>query len=112
MPGLTLKSELILFKTRLQHLVSDIEWYYDLISYKQIIYKAQTLMRSHIDLIEDLVEEMQENLTEIQKKRAKILLEPFWGLERIEQLINEAKARENSAKNPNTNLVSEPGTQS
>jgi archaellum component FlaC len=108
MPGLTLKSELILFKTRLQHLVSDIEWYYDLISYKQIIYKAQTLMRSHIDLIEDLVEEMQENLTEIQMKRAKILLEPFWGLEGIEHLINEArekdKARENSAGNSAENL--------
>jgi archaellum component FlaC len=108
MPGLTLKSELILFKTRLQHLVSDIEWYYDLISYKQIIYKAQTLMRSHIDLIEDLVEEMQENLTEIQMKRAKILLEPFWGLEGIEYLINEArekdKARENSAGNSAENL--------
>ena len=108
MPGLTLKSELILFKTRLQHLVSDIEWYYDLITFKQIVYRAQTLMRSHIDLIENLVEEMQENLTEIQIKRAKILLEPFWGLEGIEQLINEArekdKARENSAENSAENL--------
>jgi hypothetical protein len=108
MPGLTLKSELILFKTRLQHLVSDIEWYYDLITFKQIVYRAQTLMRTHIDLIEDLVEEMQENLTEIQIKRAKILLEPFWGLEGIEHLIKEArekdKARENSAGNSAENL--------
>jgi hypothetical protein len=108
MPGLTLKSELILFKTRLQHLVSDIEWYYDLITFKQIVYRAQTLMRSHIDLIENLVEEIQENLTEIQMKRAKILLEPFWGLERIEQLINEArekdKAKENSAGHSAENL--------
>jgi hypothetical protein len=110
MPGLTIKSELILFKTRLQHLVSDIEWYYDLITFKQIMHRAQTLMKSHIDLIEDLVEEIQENLTEKQKKRAEVLLQPFQGCYKIEQLLKEV--RENSAGTSAQNLVSEPVIQS
>ena len=100
MPGLTLKEELRLFKTRLQHLVSDIEWYYDLITFKQIMYKAQSLMKTHIDLIEDLENETEENSVnnsiqriKIQRKRAKILLQPFQGLDNIENLLKKAQRK-------------------
>ena len=81
------------------------------------MYKAQSLMRTHIDLIEDLENEIEENSVnnsiqkiEFQRKRAKILLQPFQGLDNIEKLLKET--RENSAENPISNLVSEPGTQS
>jgi hypothetical protein len=100
MPGLTIKTELEILKERLKTIVSDIEWYYDLIIFKQICYKAQTITMVHIDLIENLLEEIQENnLTEIQKTRAKILLEPFQALTQIESLLKEAKNLENSTTN-------------
>jgi hypothetical protein len=93
MPGLTIKKELEVLKERLKTIVSDIEWYYDLIVFKQICYKAQTITMVHIDLIQE------NNLTEIQKTRAKILLEPFQALTQIESLLKEAKNLENSTTN-------------
>jgi hypothetical protein len=78
MPGLTIKTELEVLKERLKTIVSDIEWYYDLIVFKQICYNAQTITRTHIDLIEDLLEEIQENnLTEIQKNKSENSLRTF-----------------------------------
>jgi hypothetical protein len=100
MHGLTIKTELEVLKERLKTIVSDIEWYYDLIVFKQICYNAQTITIAHIDLIQNLLEEIQENnLTKIQKTRAKIILEPFQALTQIELLLKEAKDLENSMSN-------------
>lgn len=112
MPGLDLITELRLFKKRLEDIVSEIELYYERIVFKQTLYNSREFVIYHIEYIEDLLRDTEdlENLTQIQKQRAKTLLKPFQGLFKIEQMLKEV--RENSAENPTSNLVSEQETQS
>jgi hypothetical protein len=112
MPGLNLKTELKLFKKRLENIVFEIKFYNDRIVLRQIIFHAQDLVLYHIEYIDDLLKEIEdlENLTSIQQERAKTLLKPFQGLNKIEQMLEQV--RENSAGNSAANLVSEPVIQS
>ena len=112
MPGLGLITELKLFKKRLEDIVCEIELYYERIVFKQTLYNSREFVIYHIEYIEDLLRDTEdlENLTQIQKQRAKTLLKPFQGLTKIEQMLNEV--RKNSAENPTPNLVSEQETQS
>ena len=112
MPGLGLITELKLFKERLENIVSDIEFYHRRIVLRQILFHSKEFVQYHIEYIEDFLREIEdlENLTNIQKERAKTLLKPFQGLIKIEQMLNQV--RENSAGDPAPNLVSEPVLQS
>jgi hypothetical protein len=112
MPGLDLITELRLFKKRLEDIVFEIELYYERIVFKQTLYNSREFVIYHIEYIEDLLRDTEdlENLTQIQKQRAKTLLKPFQGLFKIEQMLKEV--RENSHENPTPNLVSEQETQS
>jgi hypothetical protein len=112
MPGLGLITELKLFKERLENIVCDIEYYNQRIVLRQILFHSKEFVQYHIEYIEDFLREIEdlENLTNIQKERAKTLLKPFQGLIKIEQMLNQV--RENSAGDSAPNLVSEPVIQS
>jgi uncharacterized protein (UPF0128 family) len=100
MPGLDLKTEVELFKKRLEKIIFDINFYNERIVLKQILFCAQDLVKYHIEYIDDFLKETEdlENLTIIQRERAKTLLKPFQGLNKIEQMLNQV--RENSAGDP------------
>jgi hypothetical protein len=112
MPGLNLKTELKLFKKRLENIVFEIEFYNKRIMLRQILFHAQDLVLYHIEYVDNFLKEIEdlENLTSIQQERVKTLLKPFQGLNKIEQMLEQV--RETSAGDSATNLVSEPVIQS
>jgi hypothetical protein len=90
MPGLNLKTELRLFKKRLENIVFEIEFYNKRIVLRQILFHAQGLVSYHIEYVDNLLKEIEdlENLTSIQQED-KTLLKPFQSLSKIEQMLEQ-----------------------
>ena len=93
MPGLNLKTELQLYKQRLEEIISEINYQNTRIILKQILFASQDLIIYHVGYISSLLEEIEDSntLTSIQQEKAKRLLEPFQGLEKIEKMLKQIK---------------------
>ena len=93
MPGLNLKTELQLYKQRLEEIISEINYQNTRIMLKQILFASQDLIIYHVGYISNLLEEIEDSntLTSIQQEKAKRLLEPFQGLEKIEKMLKQIK---------------------
>jgi hypothetical protein len=93
MPGLNLKTELQLYKQRLEEIISEINYQNTRIILKQILFASQDLIIYHVGYISNLLEEIEDSntLTSIQQEKAKRLLEPFQGLEKIEKMLKQIK---------------------
>jgi hypothetical protein len=93
MPGLNLKTELQLYKQKLENIISEINYQNTRIMLNQILFASQDLIIYHVDSISKLLEEIEDlnTLTSIQQEKAKMLLEPFQGLAKIEKMLKQIK---------------------